>query len=451
MAHRSDTPKREQVHEFLTELAPYLEADRKLERELDRHLARRFNMFRYLRTDELGLSRVISDLLDPAREHGQGTTFLKAMLEAFPETEERAQRLRSTPSNPIVVRRERVTDTKGRIDITVDIPDGDREFCLAFENKPYAREDAGQVSAYMKYLRRQYDGRFLFVYLPPSGEGPPDRDTSGRTRDLWENHFVVMPYKSSLADWFATCRRRCKAERVRGFLRDAERMCKRVPGETTMTANRATRTAKEHLHANPKHLRTALAVHDAWRLVRADICEQFLEHLRQIVEGRVHKELSDEAAGLHVGCRYRGDKRHSNDLWIVSNSWFRYDTRSSHDVRTMIRFRSESKGPNGWIWGISQPKRPEDMTTAERKRREQLEAALEERKLRLARNGIWWPQFETPRHYANWDPLVPDLKEECDKGGGPITTYIADNLLNIATKAIPAINAVEGRASNQGH
>ena len=45
---------------------------RELDLVLDRHLAHRFNVFRYLRTDELGLSRVIADLLDPGVGHFAG-------------------------------------------------------------------------------------------------------------------------------------------------------------------------------------------------------------------------------------------------------------------------------------------------------------------------------------------------------------------------------------------
>lgn len=72
--------QRENVR-LLQELAPQLRAARTVQRELNRQLARRFKVFRYLRDDELGLSRIIADLLDPAAEHGQGTDFLEAMLE----------------------------------------------------------------------------------------------------------------------------------------------------------------------------------------------------------------------------------------------------------------------------------------------------------------------------------------------------------------------------------
>lgn len=48
---------------LLQELTPHLHAARAVERDLDCHLARRFNVFRYLRDDELGLSRIIAEPL----------------------------------------------------------------------------------------------------------------------------------------------------------------------------------------------------------------------------------------------------------------------------------------------------------------------------------------------------------------------------------------------------
>ena len=53
----------QQYQRFVDELAPRLETARALERQLDAHLARRFNVFDYLRRDELGLSRIVADLL----------------------------------------------------------------------------------------------------------------------------------------------------------------------------------------------------------------------------------------------------------------------------------------------------------------------------------------------------------------------------------------------------
>ena len=57
---------------FFAELVPRLEMARDLERKLGRKLAHRFNNLDYLRDDELGLSRIIADLLNPKASHGQG-------------------------------------------------------------------------------------------------------------------------------------------------------------------------------------------------------------------------------------------------------------------------------------------------------------------------------------------------------------------------------------------
>ena len=60
---------------FFNELQPRLETARMLQRELESNLAQRFNVFDYLRTDELGLSRIIADLLSREGTVQQVSTF----------------------------------------------------------------------------------------------------------------------------------------------------------------------------------------------------------------------------------------------------------------------------------------------------------------------------------------------------------------------------------------
>ena len=76
---------RRKYEQFFYELAPRLDMARHLELELDRHLARRFNVFDYQRTDEPSLSRIVADLLGPGASHAQGALFLGALLERLPE------------------------------------------------------------------------------------------------------------------------------------------------------------------------------------------------------------------------------------------------------------------------------------------------------------------------------------------------------------------------------
>ena len=202
---------------LLQELTPRPHAARTVERELDRHLARRFNVFRYLRRDELGLSEIIADLLDPAGEHGQGTAFLEAMLELLGVAREasdsgrsrraasgrgnraatwceRLGRLGSTATDKIRVVPERGSPGRKRIDIAVDIPTDDGPFCLAFENKPYADDQPGQCRDYLEFLDGEYRGRFLLVYLPPRYRMPDE--SSLKITDYYVNGLLTIAAKA---------------------------------------------------------------------------------------------------------------------------------------------------------------------------------------------------------------------------------------------------------------
>ena len=501
---------------LLQELTPHLHAARLVERELDRHLARRFNVFRYLRDDELGLSEVIADLLDPVGEHGQGTALLEAMLELLgvvPEASDSSRygravsggphgsatwhgrfgRLRSSATDKIRVVSERGLPGRKRIDITVDIPTEDGPFCLAFENKPYADDQPGQCRDYLKFLDGEYRGRFLLVYLPPRYRMPDESSLPPADRERWKNHFRVLPYcrddaprgnddpaggdgtsllqvdsgedafaaeaaadhnaaqahddaavddGPSLADWFGICCTVCDAERLRWFLREAQLFCQHHFGDSTMTDTEA-RYIREYLDDNPKHLHAAFAVARAWPAVQHDVCRRFLEHLRYRVEERVRNEFPEMAGDLNVGCHYGGDKNWSNYLRVYRNGWVRYEgvRDPKSDGRTAVMLESQSNGPASWLWGVRCAKSKANMTEPEKKRRQEIVAALNGNGLSRP-DAHHWPHIARPRH-QDWSAIVPQLAQELADGGGKITDYYVNGLLDIAEKAIPAIEEVE--------
>lgn len=333
----------------------------------------------------------------------------------------------------------------------MNIPEDEGTFCLAFENKPYAVQEKGQVTAYLKYLRERYQRRFLLVYLPPSGEGPSCEDLPPSDRELWKKHFEVIPYagKNSLADWFAACRKCCDAERVKAFLRDAERFCKKVSGNAAMMTDRTTQTAKQYLLDNPRHLPAALAVYDAWPLLRDEVCKRFLERLRDEVECQIRKLV--EFADCNVHWRYEGKKPYSISLSIFREAWTQYNWNNPNhpERRTTVRLQAGANlgrgGPNEWIWGVWNPKPVSRMTESEKKRRGRLFLELRNGGLQFQHDDDYAVQYQPLDRYENWYPLVPDPREECGRSGGPITTHFVDGLLDIAAKAIPAIDAVEGQ------
>ena len=456
--------KQGQHERLLRALAPELKAAKAKERELDRRFASRFNVFKYLRTDELGLSRLIADLLDPSAEHGQGSVFLNAMLDVLRETGEKTRalfgKLRATVATPATVVLERripvVTErgipSAGFIDITVDIQSDDGTFCLAFENKPYADDGYRQLVKYLEYLDGSYKTRFLLVYLPPYDREPDEIALPPEDREYWRDRgqFRVMPYSGgevSLDAWFGACRKLCRAERLRPYLEDAQSFCRHQFGGLTMTTDSETHAIRTHLFANLDQMHAALAVHDAWPAVRTEVCEQFLRQLHRKVEEELEKEFPG-VSDFHVQRRFnKGDNQFANQLCIFRDGWMTYDcpptvTRG----RSAVVLQGSKKGLNGWYWGVRVPKARSTMTEGEKECRIALEAMLIRRNLSLSGgDDDWWPQWEyVDEPYRNWHPLAPDLAEECEAGGGTITDYFVEGLLRIARMAIPAIDDVEG-------
>lgn len=499
--------ERRRLEQFFVELNPVLEAARKLERELDRHLAHRFNVFDYMGEDhpsELRLSRIIGDLLNPAARHGQGTSLLGILLEALLAGAD-ATSLRLDASTAVRVQLERVIPEKRRIDITAEVETGAGPWCLAIENKPFADDQPNQVRDYLEYLEGAYSDRFLLIYLSPRGEGPTSSSLPRDELPRWLGRLVVMPYwgdagvgdregeyprenegdlddeeetganeaesghqaddapedeqalpddvfadfrtRFSLAEWFAACRTQCHADRLRWFLRDAEAFCRQQFGGHSMATDSDTRAIQEYLFANPNQLATAQTVWDVWLKLKAKVCGGFLEHVRAEIHRRVQEGLPGIASELKVECEYGGEQTWSNLLWLYYDGWPRWEKNSKNAPPykgcTGVLLQSAASGPNRWRWGVRHPLDRKHMTEEGKARRDELEEALQN-KLEPGQTTGWYPYFRQVRdEMTRWDSLLPDLYQERKDGGGPITKYYVEGMIDLATKAIPIIEKVE--------
>ncbi len=481
---------RRRLEQLFVELNPVLEAARKLERELDRHLAHRFNVFDYMgedRPSEVLLSRIIGDLLNPAARHGQGTSLLGILLEQL-FAEGGTSKPRPDFSKPVRVQLERVIPKRRRIDITVDVETGAGPWCLAIENKPFADDQRHQVRDYLKYLKGKYEERFLLIYLSPRGEGPTPHSLPKEELPRWRGRLAVMPYwgvpgsadraaeyteaaggeaddapsdeqaladdvfadfrtRFSLADWFAACRTQCHADRLRWFLRDAEAFCRQQFGGHSMATDSDTRAIQDYLFANPNQLSTAQTVSDVWPKLKAELCGGFLEHLRAEVHRRVQEQLPDLAPDLRVECRYGGEAKWSNFLWLYRVGWPPWERKKKDhpplEGCTGVVLQSVGPGPNQWRWGVLHPLDKNNMTAADRERRGALEDRLR-RDLDPGGTLLWWPYVRQARdEMTRWDSLLADLYREWKDGHGPITDYYVDSIMDLAVNAIPVIDEVE--------
>ena len=455
---------RRAVGTFFDALAPTVTHARRRQRRLDREKAHRFYALDYLQTDELGLSRIVADLLNPNATHGQGTDFLQRFLAALKESTSFVPGV-DLDRCQIAVERERPAHERF-IDIVVQIGHGTSRWALAIENKPYAGDQEHQIRDYLEYLAEEFGQNFLLIYLSPTGEGPSDWSVSRRElTDHWQGRFAILPYcrpesapepdgfepfrvPLSLAEWLETCRDRCRIDRLHWFLDETLRFCQRAFGETTMTTDRESREIRDFLFEHPDHLEAARAVYDSWPAIHIEICRQFLARVRERIA--TSEVLQAAAPDLYVDSAFTGDDKTSpNAIRLCRRAWLPYRTAQSDntaaaDLRTTIFLEPNTvKGPDDWYIGICCPVPVEEMDPAESERYDKLRQALP-KALGPPRGSVgrylWWKWVDAD--YRNWSSLVPRLAGE-NREDGPIAQYFVDRFVALAARAIPVIDDIE--------
>ena len=435
---------------FFSELSPRLDAARTVERALDRQLARQFNAFDYLRPDELRLSKMIGDLLDPEGPHGQGQVFLRLLLDRVGFDYGGDMR-----NSRVDV--ERRIENQRRLDVVVDIGgDGDRR-CLAIENKPFAGDQKNQIKDYLDWFRKNYGGGFLLIYLSPRGEAPSDR--SVKLPDLQDDAgnatFRIMPYHRAedngagdddfepfrtsfgLADWLRECRQHCDVDRLRWFLREAEIWCERQFGGSAMTTGEH-KTIKDFLLADNRNWTTACAVHRAFSEIDAEVRRRFLE--------TIAKRLT--ASGYHSGSNY-GNR--AADCWVAADlpQWRQHQNAATPEwSRTHLCLGADRRGGDDWYIGIRSPADKGGMSADDRERWKLIVERLNHESKVTAYER--WPWYKPVERYRYWDQLIPALRRESQDGGGEITDYFVNQFAEIAEFAKPILDDVERISGSRG-
>lgn len=453
--------QKERLERFFNELAPRLETARVLDRELDRNLARKFNVLDYLRTNELGLSRIIADLLDPKGSHGQGVLFLRILLEKL---EDFRETLRWPDLHATSVRCEEKI-TEGRIDVEVRIKGpGGETHRLVLENKPYAHDQESQVERYLENFGK--DDRFLLIYLSPRGEGPSEVSVPKDKLREWRDHFAIMPYvgaqeeqgdgfdeyrlSHSLANWLGECRKDCEVDRLRWFLADMERFCQGRFGGQAMSTDCEAKAVEEFVLLDQDKWKIARAVSETWPRIRTEVCRDFFGRVVCTIRTKV-QEICPDVEWVECDDGGRGEGQRKNWIQLYRESWAKYE-HGEVPLRNNILLMNEERGPNAWCIGICGPVNPGRMTPEEQMRRKRLEAALECALGAVAetKSMNWWPWCKrVDRKYRNWESLVPDLYKENQahkegKKDGPITSYFVEEFIKIAKVAVPIIDDIEG-------
>lgn len=344
-------------------------------RRVEPQLASEFNVLRYARTDEMGLSQILADLLDPTGLHGQGSRFLECFLKRYWSE-------RASSSSAAKVRTEVTTDRiakrQRRIDIVVDLGD----CVLGIENKPWAADQQAQIADYLEHLKK--DGRpFKLLYLVGhEGRLPAEESiTAEAFQDrAKEKSLGVIDY-SRLREWLRDCLGCCESERVSMFLRDLDRFIasrfshEAVDFESQMIVEAATSSARGIDAA------AQLNAPIAWHL-RVLLLEQLECQLRSRFEtAAIDAAVSDWS--LHIPM-------------ALSNKYATIEIARRQDSALKLALTFESAACGDCFFGVG--RRCVEDDSYDKRLHESLD--LEFGVGRRTAWWGWWRSFE-PRHWLN--------------------------------------------------
>ena len=153
------------MQEFVKTFIKFQSINEKVKNQINKELGSAFSVFQYITFNEVNMSTIFKDLLDPKGTHGQGSLFLDEFLEILK---------RKLNNHPILSDRDlpafskcfsAVTEaltygieTNRRIDILLK---WGQDFAIAIENKPYDIDQKNQLSDYSKHLSKIFKENYI--------------------------------------------------------------------------------------------------------------------------------------------------------------------------------------------------------------------------------------------------------------------------------------------------
>lgn len=201
---------------WLHDVALTVDAARIVWRGSEARLAPEFSVMRYMRTDEAGLSFIISDLLDPTGTHGQGDRFVALFIARFWPS---AQIDAAHAKVRLEARTDLIPNHLRRIDIVLTFG---RDAVLGIENKAWgAPEQDRQVADYLDQLKQMAKSHKLVYLTRYEYETPSEKSIDRVSKDIaTESGNLEVIAWTSLVAWLGDCIAQAHSERVRTFLAD---------------------------------------------------------------------------------------------------------------------------------------------------------------------------------------------------------------------------------------
>lgn len=272
-----------------------------------RQLAPKFNSFNFIATDELGLSQILADLLNPQGSHGQEEDFLRLFLEyCLPTIYEGSHwlPLMENLSSTKVFTEEttRASGTRRRMDIYLECRVGLDTYGICIENKPYASDQPKQLIDYAEELKNRELRHWHIVYLNESSASPDEKSIDTATLDEWILRKKYSSLKfSDLLDWLKACQFECQNNSVTEFLAQLTKFVqKQFMGIEDMHEGN---TVLEIMNLNEENIEASLIIHNNVERMK----KKFLEKLKSDLQLRM-KDIPQNITLRHIKMGKRLEK-----------------------------------------------------------------------------------------------------------------------------------------------
>lgn len=222
-------PNEDRLNSFFKGMQYYLDVSREARQGLASAVANSFSIFDYLQPSENLLSRIISDLLDPRGNHGQGSTFLKSFLEQLVERKCKLPSGWETRADHAIVATETSTSINQRQKnrYSYRTTSGFRN---RIENKPWANEQISQLADYRDELYRRYGGQFVLIFLCQRGRTLTSIPAVDWKKLEDHNQGAILHYSDHFLTWLVNCQEKSQADKIRHFLKDFEKFVRSTLG-----------------------------------------------------------------------------------------------------------------------------------------------------------------------------------------------------------------------------
>ena len=359
------------VDELLKAIAFKTETIYEARKRFFSHLALDFTIFDYLRRDEMGVSRIIADLLNPNASHGQGSTFLKEFAKKIGQGW-------ISLANDWKVSTEKPVNGQRRIDIYLESSDG----IIGIENKPWAIDQKDQLIDYANYLKEHHE-RWLLIYL---GNGEPSAESitkENRERLTLSGNLICCNF-FELSNWLDDCAIKTKALNVRVFVDEFNNFIRRnINGELDMSEEKE---VLEEIRKSLSNISAAFHISNAMSKLKQD--------LLQLLHDQLETKFSENGFLL---------------VWDngMNSAWMKYTgfgVKFNSQQDKYLRFEFDGASLQQALWGIRRTDESVEYNAAKWKVINDLMMSV----FGTGKQSEWWPWWSSvpdanfKKEYKNW-------------------------------------------------